>query len=102
LILRRPIVWYNLHVKMILATVAMCMCGSVVFAGPVAVHSNLPPDTEFETNIVAEAWSEFDRVLGVRTCGSRGVECHNASYNGAICRRWIVGRMADCKAKDAT
>ena len=67
LILRRPIVWYNLHVKMILATVAMMsMCGSVVFAGPVAVHSNLPPDTEFETNIVAEAWSEFDRVLDVR------------------------------------
>ena len=42
---------------MILAMVAMCICGSTVFAEPVLVHSNLPPDTEFETNIVAEVWS---------------------------------------------
>jgi len=51
---------------MILATVAMCLSGSVFCADPVMVHSNLPPDTEFETNIVAEAWSEFDRVLDVQ------------------------------------
>ena len=44
----------------------MCLCGSVVCAETIVVHSNVPPDTEYETNIVAEAWSEFDRMFDVQ------------------------------------
>ena len=50
---------------MILATVAICLCGSAAWADTVVVHSNVPPDTEFETNFVAEAWSALDRILDV-------------------------------------
>ena len=65
-ILRGYPFWYNSRVKMILVTVAMmCICGSVLRADTVVVHSNVPPDTEFETNFVAEAWSAFDRILDV-------------------------------------
>ena len=42
---QQPQVWYNSPVKMILATIAVCLCGSAVWADTVVVHSNVPPDT---------------------------------------------------------
>ena len=57
--------WYNSSVKMILAMAVMCLCGSTFCAETVVVHSSIPPDTEFETNFVAEAWSALDRILDV-------------------------------------
>ena len=66
LILRAPIVWYNSSVKLILAIVAMlsaCVSANAVDA---TLHSCPPPDTEFETNLVADVWDSFDRIMGIR------------------------------------
>ena len=66
LILRRPIVWYNSHVKMILATVAVLSAFVTANAVETTLHSCPPPDTEFETNLVAEVWDSFDRIMSIR------------------------------------
>ena len=66
LILRTPIVWYNSSVKLILAIVAVmsaCVSANAVEA---TLHSNPPLDTEFETNLVADVWGNFDRIMSVR------------------------------------
>ena len=66
LILRTPIVWYNSSVKLILAMVAVmsaCVSANAVEA---TLHSCPPPDTEYETNLVAEVWNRFDRIMCIR------------------------------------
>ena len=40
-------------------------CGSFA-ATETLLHSCPPPDTEFETNLVAEVWDNFDRIMGIR------------------------------------
>ena len=65
-ILSNQMFWYNARVKRTLATVAMCMCGLAVFAETAHVHSFAPPDTEYETNLVAEVWDNFDRIMDIR------------------------------------
>ena len=40
-------------------------CGSVA-AVETSLHSNTPPDTEYETNLVADVWDEFDRIMCIR------------------------------------
>ena len=62
----KPIVWYNSLVKMILATVAVLSAFVTANAVEATLHSCPPPDTEFETNLVAEAWDDFDRIMGIR------------------------------------
>ena len=64
LILRTPIVWYNSSVKLILAIVAVLSACVSANAVETALHSCPPPDTEFETNLVAEVWDNFDRIMG--------------------------------------
>ena len=51
---------------MILATVAVLSAFVTANAVEAALHSCPPPDTEFETNLVAEAWDDFDRIMGIR------------------------------------
>ena len=66
MILRRPIVWYNSSVKLILPLLLLLFsCGSFA-ATETLLHSCPPPDTEFETNLVAEVWDNFDRIMGIR------------------------------------
>ena len=74
-ILKQHALCYNSPVKMILATVAVlsaCVSANAVEA---ALHGCPPPDTEFETNVVAEAWQEYDRIMGIR------LECTAAPSN---------------------
>ena len=66
LILRAPIVWYNSSVKLILAIVAVLSACVSANAVDVTLHSCPPPDTEFETNLVADVWDSFDRIMGIR------------------------------------
>ncbi len=66
LILRAPIVWYNSCVKLILTLLLLLFsCGSFA-ATETLLHSCPPPDTEFETNLVAEVWDSFDRIMDIR------------------------------------
>ena len=65
-ILNNHVFWYNALVKKTLATVAVCMCGSAVSAETAHMHSLAPPDTEFETNLVADVWDDIDRIMGIR------------------------------------
>ncbi len=66
LIFRRPIVWYNSCVKLILTLLLLLFsCGSFA-ATETLLHSCPPPDTEFETNLVAEVWDNFDRIMDIR------------------------------------
>ena len=65
-ILNNHVFWYNAFVKKTLATVVVCMCGSAVSAETAHMHSFAPPDTEFETNLVADMWDDFDRIMGIR------------------------------------
>ena len=66
LILRSPIVWYNWIVKMILPLLLLLFsCGSFA-ATETLLHSCPPPDTEYETNLVAEVWDNFDRIMDIR------------------------------------
>ena len=59
-------IWYNYGVKLILPLLLLLFsCGSVA-ASETSLHSNPPPDTEFETNIIADAWDDFDRIMGIR------------------------------------
>ena len=66
LILRTPIVWYNSTVKLILAIVALLSACVSANAVDVTLHSCPPPDTEYETNLVADAWEDIDRIMGIR------------------------------------
>ena len=66
LILRCPIVWYNSSVKLILAIVALLSACVSANAVDMALHSYPPPDTEYETNLVTDAWDSFDRIMGIR------------------------------------
>ena len=62
----RHLIWYNSPVKMILAIVAVlsaCVSANAVEA---TLHSCPQPDTEFETNLVADVWDDFDRIMGIR------------------------------------
>ena len=62
----RPSFWYNSSVKLILAIVAVlsaCVSANAVEA---TLHSCPQPDTEFETNLVADVWDDFDRIMGIR------------------------------------
>ena len=66
LIQPNPIVWYNSSVRLILAIVAVlsaCVSANAVEA---TLHSCPQPDTEFETNLVADVWDDFDRIMGIR------------------------------------
>ena len=63
---QRPQVWYNCHVKIIFATVAVLSACVSANAVDVTLHSCPPPDTEFETNLVADVWDDFDRIMCVR------------------------------------
>ena len=66
LILRAPIVWYNSRVKLILSLLLLSFsCGSFA-ATETLLHSCPPPDTEFETNLVADVWDSFDRIMSIR------------------------------------
>ena len=58
--------WYNSIVKKILSMAAMMLACIWANAADVALHSCPLPDTEFETNFVAETWNDFDRIMGVR------------------------------------
>ena len=58
--------WYNSAVKIILATVAVLSACVSANAADVVLHSCPLPDTEFETNFVADVWSEFDRIMDIR------------------------------------
>ena len=52
--------------KLILAMVAVmsaCVSANAVEA---TLHSCPPPDTEFETNLVADVWDSFDRIMSIR------------------------------------
>ena len=66
LIQPNPIVWYNCHVKIIFATVAVLSACVSANAVDVTLHSCPPPDTEYETNLVADAWDDIDRIMGIR------------------------------------
>ena len=66
LIQPNPIVWYNCHVKIIFATVAVLSACVSADAAEATLHSCPPPDTEYETNLVAEVWDSFDRIMGIR------------------------------------
>ena len=61
-----PQVWYNSLVKMILAAVVSLSAFVPANAVEATLHGCPPPDTEYETNLVAEAWDDFDRIMGVR------------------------------------
>ncbi len=66
LILRAPIVWYNSGVKLIQPLLLVLFsCGSFA-AVETPLHSCPPPDTEYETNLVADAWDDIDRIMGIR------------------------------------
>ena len=65
-ILRTPIVWYNSSVRLILAIVAVLSACVSADAAEATLHSCPPPDTEYETNLVAEVWDSFDRIMGIR------------------------------------
>ena len=59
MILRHPIVWYNSNVKLIPAMVAVLSACASADAVDVTLHSCPPPDTEFETNLVADVWDDI-------------------------------------------
>ena len=62
----RHLIWYNSPVKMILAIVALlsaCVSANAVDA---TLHSCPPPDAEYETNLVADVWDSFNRIMGIR------------------------------------
>ena len=52
--------------KLILAIVALLSACVSANAVDVTLHSCPPPDTEFETNLVADVWDDFDRIMGIR------------------------------------
>ena len=60
------LIWYNSPVKMILAIVAVLSACVSADAADMTLHSCPPPDTEFETNLVADAWDDIDRIMGIR------------------------------------
>ena len=65
-ILKQHALCYNSPVKMILATVAVLSAGVLANPAEAALHGCPPPDTEFETNVVAEVWKAYDRIMGIR------------------------------------
>jgi hypothetical protein len=53
-------------VKLILTLLLLLLsCGSFA-ATETLLHSFPPPDTEYETNLVAEVWDDFDRIMCIR------------------------------------
>ena len=65
-ILSNQMFWYNSIVKLILAMVAVLSACISANAAEAALHSCPPPDTEYETNLVADVWDDFDRIMGIR------------------------------------
>ena len=51
---------------MILATVAVLSAFVTANAVEATLHSCPPPDTEYETNLVADVWDDIDRIMGIR------------------------------------
>ena len=62
----RHLIWYNSPVKLILAIVAVLSACVSANAVDVTLHSCPPPDTEYATNLVADAWDDIDRIMGIR------------------------------------
>lgn len=58
--------WYNSSVKLILAMVAVMSACVSADAVEATLHSCPPPDTECETNLVADVWDSFDRIMCIR------------------------------------